>query len=140
LVVEREEPGHVHRVQRLVYYISNALSDYETHYNQVQKLLYAVLIRKRKLLHYFESHPIHVITSYGLGEIIENYITTGRIAKWALELMGLGITYVPQMAIKSQALADFVAEWTETQKLLPSVIQEHWSMYFNGSFTLSGAR
>jgi hypothetical protein len=138
-VVEREEPGHVHRVQRLIYYISNALSDYETHYNLVQKLFYAVLIRKHKLLHYFESQPIHVITSYGHGEIIENYIATGRITKWALKLMGLGITYVPQMAIKSQALVDFVAEWTETQQLLPSVIQEHWSMYFNGSFTLSGA-
>jgi hypothetical protein len=33
---------------------------------------------------------------------------------WALKRMGLDISYVPQMAIKSQALADFVAEWTET--------------------------
>jgi hypothetical protein len=29
--------------------------------------------------------------------------------------MGFDIAYVPQMAIKSQALADFVAEWAETQ-------------------------
>jgi hypothetical protein len=50
---------------------------------------------KRKLLHYFEGHPVHVITSHGLGEIVENYLKTGRIAKWALELMGLYITYVP---------------------------------------------
>jgi hypothetical protein len=44
---------------------------------------------KRKLLHYFESHPIWVVTSFGLGEIIGNQLTMGRIAKWALELMGL---------------------------------------------------
>jgi hypothetical protein len=56
-------------------------------------LLYVILIMKRKLLHYFESHPIRVVTSYGLGEIIRNYLDMGRIAKWALELMGLGITY-----------------------------------------------
>jgi hypothetical protein len=33
----------------------------------------------------------------------------GRFAKWTLKLIGLNITYVPQVAIKSQALADFVA-------------------------------
>jgi hypothetical protein len=29
--------------------------------------------------------------------------------------MGLELTYVPQTAIKSQALVDFVDEWIETQ-------------------------
>jgi hypothetical protein len=55
-----------------------------------------------------------VVTSYGLEEIIENRLATGRIAKWALELMGLDITYASQTTIKSQALIDFMAEWTET--------------------------
>jgi hypothetical protein len=40
----------------------------------------------------------------------------GRFIKWAIKLMGEGITYAPRMAITSQALADFVAEWIETQK------------------------
>jgi ribonuclease HI len=31
-----------------------------------------------------------------------------------------------------------VAEWTETQQLCAPVTREHWSMYFNGSFTLNG--
>jgi hypothetical protein len=101
LVVEREEPG-------LVYYISKVLSDCEIRYNQVQKLLYVILITKHKLLHYFESHLIHVVTSYGLGEIIQNRLAAGKIAKWALEHMGLDITYIPQMVMKSQALTDFV--------------------------------
>jgi hypothetical protein len=56
---------------------------------------------KRKVLHYFESHPIRVVTSFGLGEIVRNRLTMGRIAMWTLELMGLNITYVPQTAIKS---------------------------------------
>jgi hypothetical protein len=138
LAVEPEEPGHVYKIQRPVYYISKVLSICETHYNQVQKLLYVILNTKCKLLHYFESHPIRVVTSFGLGKIIWNQLATGSIAKWELELMGLDMVYIPQTAIKSQALLDFVAEWAETQQPPQSVTQEHWSMYFNGSFILKG--
>ena len=38
-----------------MYFISEVLSDSKTRYSQIQKLLYAVLITKRKLRHYFES-------------------------------------------------------------------------------------
>jgi hypothetical protein len=79
-----------------------------------------------------------VVTSFGLGKIVGNHLAKGGITKWALELMGLNITYVSQMVIKSQALADFVAEWTKI--LHPPVAQEHWTMYFDGSFTLNGTR
>ena len=34
---------------------------------------------------------------------------TGRLAKWAVLLLQFDITYVPQKAIKGQALADFLA-------------------------------
>jgi hypothetical protein len=95
LVVDQEEHGHIYKVQRPDYYISKVLSYCETRYNQVQKLLYVILIMKRKLLHYFESHLIHVETAFGLREIVGNCLTTGRIAKWALELMGLDMTNVP---------------------------------------------
>jgi hypothetical protein len=80
---------------------------------------------KRKLLHYFESHPTHVVTSFGLEEIVRNCLTTGRIAKSALKLMRLDITYVSQTVIKSHTLADFVAEWIETQQPHPAVTKEH---------------
>jgi hypothetical protein len=110
LVVEWEEPGHVYKVQQPVYYISKVLSDCKTCYNQVQKLLYAILIMKHKLLHYFQSHPIRVVTSFVLGEIIGNRLATGRIAKWSLEIMQLDLAYIPQIVVKSQALADFVAQ------------------------------
>ena len=49
----------------------------------------------------------------------------GRTAKWALELMDQGITYASRTVIKSQVLADFVAEWTEVQ-MPPAVIDQEY--------------
>ena len=138
LVVEREEGGHAHKVQCPMYFISEVLSDSKTRYPQIRKLLYTVLIAKRKLRHYFESHPMTVVTSFPLGEVIQNQDATGRIAKWALELMGQGIAYASQTAIKSQVLADFVPEWTKVQ-MPPAVIdQEYRMMYFDGSLMKKG--
>jgi hypothetical protein len=57
----------------------------------------------------------------------------GWISKWALELMGYDIKYVPCAAIKSQALANFIAEWTEVQTLTPDITHEYWTLYFDGS-------
>ena len=55
----------------------------------------------RKLLHYFTNHEVTVVTSYPLGDIIRNRDTIGRISKWALELMGHDIRYIPHTAIMS---------------------------------------
>jgi hypothetical protein len=74
IVVERTEEGHTLPVQRLVYYISEVLSEIKMRYLQIQKLLYAVVLARRKLRHYFEAHPVTD--------------ATGRIAKWSMELMG----------------------------------------------------
>ena len=49
--------------------------------------------------------------------------------------MGQGILYSPRTAIKSQALADFIAKWTKIQIPLVAVNQEYWMMHFDGSLT-----
>jgi hypothetical protein len=64
--------------------------------------------------HNFKAHPVTVVSSFPLGEIIRNPDTAGRIAKWSVELMGEILAYAPCKAIKSQILADFVAKWTDT--------------------------
>ena len=76
-----------------MYFISEVLSNSKTRYSQIQKLLYAILTTKRKLRHYFESHPVTVVMSFPLGKVIQSQDATGRTTKWALELMDQGIMY-----------------------------------------------
>jgi ribonuclease HI len=138
IMVERTEEGHTLPVQRPVYYISEVLSETKAQYPQIQKLLYAVVLARRKLQHYFEAHLITKVSSFPLGEIIRNPDAAGRIAKWSMELMGETLAYAPHKAIKSQILADFVAEWTDTQLPPPQIQAECWTLYFDGSVMKTG--
>ena len=101
LVIEREEPGHHLKVQRPVYFIGEVLTNAKVWYPQVQKLPYAMLMATRMLLHYFTNHEVMVVTLFPLGDIIRNHDTTRWISKWALELMGHDIRYIPRTTIKS---------------------------------------
>jgi ribonuclease HI len=139
IVVERREEGHALPVQRPVYFISEVLSETKIRYPQIQKLLYAVILTWRELRHYFESHPVTVVSSFPLGEIIQCREALGRIAKWAVEIMGETISFAPRRAIKSQVLADFVAEWVDTQLPTAPIQPELWTMFFDGSLVKIGA-
>ena len=73
-----------------------------------------------------------------LNDITNNRDATGRIAKWAIELLPFDITYKLRRAIKSQVLADFVAEWTEAELPKEYGAYSNWIMHFNGSKMLAG--
>jgi hypothetical protein len=70
IVVERDEPGHVYKVQHPVYFISEVLNESKARYPQVQKPIYDILITSRKLKHYFDGYRVVVRTNFPLGDII----------------------------------------------------------------------
>ena len=92
----------------------------------------------KKVAHYFSDHTITVVSDAPLSEILHNRDATGRVAKWAIELLPLDIRFEAKKAIKSQAIADFLVEWTE-QQLPTQVHSEHWTMFFDGSKMLNGS-
>jgi hypothetical protein len=119
---------------------------------EVHKLLYAVLITSRKLRHYFQAHKISVVTSYPLKVVHHNPSATGNIAKWAAELAEFELDFLLRHVVKSQVLADFVADWTplschpwgpgDSEPEVKALVftEPHWTLFFDGSSCRQGAR
>ncbi|KAL5549486.1 hypothetical protein UlMin_004717 [Ulmus minor] len=133
----REEEG----VQWPIYYTSKSLLDAETRYPEVEKLALALMIAARKLRPYFQAHTIIVPTKFPLKQILQKPDTSGRLAKWSIELGEFDILFKPRTAIKGQALADFIAEFTyqptsleSAKELVPSP-SSLWHLYVDGSST-----
>ena len=96
VVLVWEEDKHQHPI----YYVSKSLLDTETRYKSMEKLLLALVIAAKKLRHYFESHPISVVTKYLLMSILRKPELSGRLAKWSVYLSGYDISYKPKTTIK----------------------------------------
>jgi hypothetical protein len=49
------------------------------------------------------------------------------------------VEFILQRAIKSQALVDFIVEWTDSDLRGIDELPDHWVMYFDRSYTPKGA-
>jgi ribonuclease HI len=95
--------------------------------------LYAVLMASRKLRHYFQAYHIIVPSSQPLKDIMRNREATRRIGKWAAELNEFTINYVHRSSIQSQALADFIADWTPgAQEEETNKDAKAWTVFYDG--------
>jgi hypothetical protein len=145
---EEKTPEDTAKVQKPVYFVSTVLRDAWERYTMQQKLLYTLLIASRKLRHYFQGHPIKVVTDRPLETILCNPNVTGRVAGWAVELQPFEISFETTKVIKSKALAEFTAEWTDPFADKPPEVESTlpgeeapglWVMHFDGAFYLPGA-
>jgi ribonuclease HI len=50
------------------------------------------------------------------------------------------VDFIPWQAIKSQALMDFITEWTDSVLWGIDELLDHWMMYFDESYTLKRIR
>ena len=101
-------------VQRPVYYVSKLLHEAEVHYLPLEKAILAIVHATRKLPHYFQSHTIIVLTQLLLQSLLRSADSIRRISKWGTILGTFDIRYMPYTFIKSQVLADLVAEFAES--------------------------
>ncbi|KAK1399355.1 hypothetical protein POM88_009218 [Heracleum sosnowskyi] len=107
-VLIREEGG----VQLPVYYVSKRLVGAETRYLNMEKLVYALILASRKLRPYFQAHKVEVRIAYPLRQVLHKPETSGRMLKWVVELGQFDVEYKPRVAVKGQALADFMLEFS----------------------------
>ncbi|XP_025607708.1 uncharacterized protein [Arachis hypogaea] len=129
-------PKTVKEVQRLTGRLA-ALSRFhaELNYPRIEKLALALIFSARRLRPYFQSHIIHVRTDHPLRQVLHKPEIAGRLIKWAVELSEFDIRYQSRGPIKSQFLADFIAELT-----VPSE-EDHtkqWTLYVDGSSNHGG--
>jgi ribonuclease HI len=138
-LVQEKQDGQVKR-QAPVYFVSEVLSLSKKNYTELEKMLYAVLMASRKLRHYFQAYHIIVPSSQPLKDIMRNKEATWRIWKWVAELNEFTIDYVHRSSIQSQALADFIADWTPgAQGEEATKDAEAWTVFCDGSWGTFGA-
>jgi ribonuclease HI len=125
--------------QAPIYFVSEVLSLSKKNYTELEKVLYDVLMASRKLRHYFQAYHIIVPSSQPLKDIMRNREATRRIGKWATELNEFCIDYVHRSSIQSQALADFIADWTLGAQEEASKDAKAWTVFCDGSWGTFGA-
>ncbi|GKV32763.1 hypothetical protein SLEP1_g41344 [Rubroshorea leprosula] len=136
--------------EQAVYYLSRSLSQTEVKYFSVEKLCLALFFAAIKLRHYLLYSEVYVISKTDVIKyMLSRPLLRGRIGKWVLALSEFNLKYMPQKAVKGQALADFLAdhpclevEADEEKGIdLFSISLVPWKLIFDGSSidSMSGA-
>ena len=102
----------------------------------------ALLVASRKLHHYFQGHPIKVVSAYPLERVLQSPNAVGRVVEWNSKLLVFHLEFSTTRVIKGAALADFMAERTDAPELKAgedwslspgSKAPDGWVMYFDGA-------
>ncbi|KAL0378915.1 UNVERIFIED_CONTAM: hypothetical protein Sradi_3197000 [Sesamum radiatum] len=107
LMAQENEEGK----EKALYYLSKTLTENELKYSPVEKVCLALFYAIKKLRHYFEAYSIRLISRADpVKFVMSRPVLSGRLAKWSIVFNQYEIEYVPQKAIKGQALANFLAD------------------------------
>ncbi|KAM2557547.1 hypothetical protein TB2_014658 [Malus domestica] len=111
LLAQNNEGGK----EQAVYYLSRILTEVETRYSPIERLCFALYFTANKLRHYMLPCHVHIIAKTDVIKyMLSKPMLTGRIGKWIRSLSEFSFQYVPQRAVKGQAIADFLAEHQES--------------------------
>ena len=127
------------------YYLSRTMVGAECNYSPIGKLCLALIFALKKLRHYMLAHEIQLIARADpIRYVLSQPVLTGRLGKWAVLMMEFDITFVPQKAVKGQALADFLAAHTvpdnsplitdlPDEEVFTAELEAPWELYFDGA-------
>ncbi|GKA01740.1 reverse transcriptase domain-containing protein [Tanacetum coccineum] len=114
-----------------------------------EKLALFLVNMTRRLRRYFEAHPVKVITDQPIKNILSRVETSGKLAKYAVEIGTYKISFIPRNAIKGQVLADFLSdapdgeveeEYFRMPEVTPEVDDtEVWTLFTDGAASLKGS-
>src|SRR4051812_3255591 len=94
-------------------------------------------------MHYTLDHEIqHVARADPIRYVLSQPALNGRHGKWALLMMEFDVTFVPQKAIKGQALAEFLAAHPvpdgsplvtdlPDEEVFSTKLEAPWELYFD---------
>ena len=108
----------------------------ECRYSTVEKLYLALYFSILKLRHYMLAYVVFIIAQTNfIKYMLSKPILSGRMCKWSLVLVEFHLLYVPQKAVKGQALADFLADhpYDDMPEEAQYVALVPWKCYFDGS-------
>ncbi|XP_065628835.1 uncharacterized protein LOC136067219 [Quercus suber] len=127
---------------------------YAIRYLPLEKAILTVVLRTRKLPHYFQTHTVVVLTQLLLKSVLRSADYRGRIAKWGTILRAFDIKYIPRTLVKGQIFVDLVAEFTKPsleevtaekdmdKRSVGMISQQspsHWEVYVDGAANQKGS-
>uniref|UniRef100_A0A2N9IPM6 Integrase catalytic domain-containing protein n=1 Tax=Fagus sylvatica TaxID=28930 RepID=A0A2N9IPM6_FAGSY len=134
--------------------LAEHFKDAETRYSGAERACLALIYASQRLRHYFLAHKIQLITkSHPIRSLLHRPVLSGRLAQWLLQLSQYEITTETPTAIKSQAIADLLAQFPGEdsssishevpgeigEALLADLADSTWTLKFDGSSTSSSS-
>uniref|UniRef100_A0A2N9J359 RNA-directed DNA polymerase n=1 Tax=Fagus sylvatica TaxID=28930 RepID=A0A2N9J359_FAGSY len=150
LIAQENDKG----VEQPIYYVSRTLKDAESRYSGAERSCLALIYASQRLRHYFLAHKVQLMTkSHPIRSLLQRPVLSGRLAQWLLQLSQYEITAETPTAIKSQAIADLLAQFPREDNSfitdeVPGEINEIfmagladsvWTLKFDGSSTATSA-
>ncbi|XP_015933178.1 uncharacterized protein LOC107459462 [Arachis duranensis] len=114
--------------QHPIYFTSKVLQGPELRYQKLEKFAYSLVVASHRLRPYFQARTIKVRTNQPMKQILQKKDIARRMVQWAIELSKFDLKYKTRMAIKSQCLTDFIAEYAGDKEEESTT----WELYIDG--------
>ena len=108
--------------------MSQTFQGAEARYPCTEKIVFALIVASQKFRPYFQANPILMITDQPIKKAMNKPKAVGRLIQWTIELSQFDVVYSPRIAIKAQALANFIAEFTLPNDEKAKDESERWTI------------